>query len=40
MGLIDNKWILVQGMAWRQAIIWTNGDQIANAYMHHSASMS
>ena len=31
---------LVQIMAWRQAIIWTNDGQFTNTYMRHSASMS
>ena len=28
MGLIDNKSALVQVMAWRQAITWTNDDPV------------
>ena len=39
-GLIKNIPALVQIMAWRQAIIWTNGVYITDAYMRHSASMS
>ena len=37
---INNVPALVQIMAWRQAIIWTNDGYITDTYMRHSASMS
>ena len=40
-GPINNIPSLVQmSPGQRQTIIWTNDDQITNAYMRHSASIS
>ena len=40
VGQINNIQALVQTMAWRQAIIWTNDGYIIDAYMRHLASRS
>ena len=39
-GPINNIPSMVQIMAWRQAIIWTNDGKFTDAYMRHSASIS